>query len=655
MSILDSRADEMLGAVTQVPRIAQPKPEPKFSAWDMTTAIPRGAVEGLAQVGASGADLLKAIRYTTQNSGKGMDATGAPIEAFSSATGDALREYGTMLRPDPLTAHAAEQVIYQASRVLTKVVGGAALGGVPGVLAAAGEEGITQSDELRRQGVDPKTRMEAGYTAAAGTALAALPMAGTTLAETAALYAVGGPGGFMAQQAATREILQSAGYDKIAMQYDPFDPVGLAVSALVPLPFAAYGMRSARVAQAKAVADAEAATNARVAAAPEPPKTAAAQAVADAWKADPEVVDAARVRYAVEEQQRASLADPADPVAVRADEAAAAKAAEQMATGERVEVRDVAPEVLDPVRVALTDSLMKQANEWGVEPWMLDEPTPKAELSPMDPEGMRGMGRMAYWAQVGGQMIRSGNTDDIGSGGMGNVVGRTPWIPAEAWFGRMRQTLGRDGLSKQEDIQAAIEKAIAGEPLKAREQRTIDFIRAEMNEMKRIIRENEFLPDEADRLSADSFNAGLATDDAADVALVARAAEIDSNAVERAAIKYENDDAAFMAEIKRIASNGQQTQAAPNPRAGAGEGGNGARQAQGEAATPGEKVDAASAQARIDAVAAQFPDLQVQLDGMDAPMKLADFLAMAKAEADELLADAPLMQVAAECAILNGT
>ena len=54
-------------------------------------------------------------------------------------------------------------------------------------------------------------------------------------------------------------------------------------------------------------------------------------------------------------------------------------------------------------------------------------------------------------------------------------------------------------------------------------------------------------------------------------------------------------------------------------------------------------------------VQAAHPDLQVMLDGMDRPMPLADFLAAVKAEADEMEADAPLMQVAAQCAILNGS
>jgi hypothetical protein len=57
---------------------------------------------------------------------------------------------------------------------------------------------------------------------------------------------------------------------------------------------------------------------------------------------------------------------------------------------------------------------------------------------------------------------------------------------------------------------------------------------------------------------------------------------------------------------------------------------------------------------RMAMVADRFPDLQVQVDGMDASMPMADFMAAAKAEADELAANAPLVQVAAECALLNG-
>jgi hypothetical protein len=83
-----------------------------------------------------------------------------------------------------------------------------------------------------------------------------LPLMGSTLARTGALYAVGGPGAFVAQQSASREILRQADYGAIAERYDPLDPLGLAVSSLVPLPFAAAGaVRNVRAARAARAAD----------------------------------------------------------------------------------------------------------------------------------------------------------------------------------------------------------------------------------------------------------------------------------------------------------------------------------------------------------------------------------------------------------------
>ena len=103
---------------------------------------------------------------------------------------------------------------------------------------------MTAAEDLAEHGVDQATRAKVG--AVAGVMNAAgvlLPVAGSTLAQTAALVAVGGPASFMAQQLATREILRSANYGAIAEQYDPLDPVGLAVATLIPAGFAAYAKR----------------------------------------------------------------------------------------------------------------------------------------------------------------------------------------------------------------------------------------------------------------------------------------------------------------------------------------------------------------------------------------------------------------------------
>ena len=231
MPLGDAYRDDLLTAIADRAETPATPSTPKFSAW---SAIPRGIGEAGAQVGGTLADIAASFRYmrdATPEQRKQIDRQGVPIEQFSSPAGDFMRDAGKSLRPDPLTASAAEQVLYGFARGASKVVAGAVAGGLPGVLAAGVEEGITQSDELRRQGVDLKTRSNVGLVQGAGLALAALPAAGQTLAGTAALYLAGGPGGFVAQQALTREILHNAGQDKLGDQFDPFDPVGLAVSA----------------------------------------------------------------------------------------------------------------------------------------------------------------------------------------------------------------------------------------------------------------------------------------------------------------------------------------------------------------------------------------------------------------------------------------
>jgi hypothetical protein len=163
-------------------------------------------------------------------------------EAMTSEIGQVARNYSRSLRPDPMTAGTAEKVIFGVMRPVSKLVAGGMLAGPFGIVGAAGEEGLTTSDDLRAEGVDFATRAKIGSLTAGVTAATAFaPLAGPTLRATAALYVAGGPGAFMAQQAATRAILEHANYPDLAKQYDPLDPVGLAVSALIPLPFAAHG------------------------------------------------------------------------------------------------------------------------------------------------------------------------------------------------------------------------------------------------------------------------------------------------------------------------------------------------------------------------------------------------------------------------------
>lgn len=156
-------------------------------------------------------------------------------------------QFSADLRPDPATASTAEQLVFGLTKGLSKAIGMAAtVGPVAGAVGFGVSEGMTVSEELAEQGVDEATRTKVGLVTAGATSLGmAIPLAGRTFGETAGLVLAGGPGTFIAQQAATREILRNADYGAIAEQYDPLDPVGLSVATLVPAGFAAFAMRGA--------------------------------------------------------------------------------------------------------------------------------------------------------------------------------------------------------------------------------------------------------------------------------------------------------------------------------------------------------------------------------------------------------------------------
>lgn len=314
--------------------IRQPPParteEPKFSAWGMVSSLGYGALAAGAEVSASLAELAAAMRYT-RDATKEQLRGGLPDEAFQSDLADSYRSVAASYRPDPVTAHGAEKVMFGLSRTLTKIVPAAMSAGPAGVMAVALEEANTQGAELKAQGVtDKDARQKAAAIQGAGLALAALPAAGTTVAGTLALYAAGGPGGFIAQQALTRKVLEDAGYAEVAKQFDPLDPVGLALSVLVPAPFAYFGMRSARAAE-----------TAQIAAGPIPSDVTPVAAAARQ-----EVFDAARVMFQTEQRAAGNPGASMD-----AHLSALAKAEEQFAFGEPVQVDVAASRSMDAARV----------------------------------------------------------------------------------------------------------------------------------------------------------------------------------------------------------------------------------------------------------------------------------------------------------------
>ncbi|MGL4650080.1 MAG: hypothetical protein ACRC1H_11770, partial [Caldilineaceae bacterium] len=349
MSLLDIHGEDLAAAAP----LYRPPAEKPRRAWGTATAVFRGAGEGLTQIGAT----LGAVLSQGDSTGGMLPDLG---RASRTADVDAARKFqreqdlefiragGRSLRPDQ-SAGMAEQVLYGMARSVTKVVAGAVAGGVPGVLAVSAEEAFTQTGEARREGIDSRTAAGLGLVQGAGLALAALPAAGQTVAGTFGLYLAGGPGGFVAQQALTKEILDRAGYAERAKQVDVLDPVGLAVSALVPAPFAVLGLRAARNRRAlESLPDLPTTPPQRggeQGQQPSPEVQFTRTPTALAAEAYPrEVTSAALVlnSRSVDAQAREAVAGQ-DMAAGRAHDAALARAEDQLQRGEPVSVADLAP------------------------------------------------------------------------------------------------------------------------------------------------------------------------------------------------------------------------------------------------------------------------------------------------------------------------
>lgn len=247
---------------SQAKTLAQFQPEPVKprergmwgSVWD---GIKAGAAETVGTVGAVarayGAAQAVADEdnpMVTATVGRDAARRGAEQGREIIAAGDfdtearrSFRNVATELRPNPLTATEAENMVFGLARGLTKVVGSTvALGPAGGAALFGASEADVTFQDLRGQGVDSMTAGKAAAVAGViGAGAVALPIAGQTLRSTTALYVAGGPGGFVAQQALTAGILEQANYTDLAKKYDPLDPTGLALSALIPLPFAGYG------------------------------------------------------------------------------------------------------------------------------------------------------------------------------------------------------------------------------------------------------------------------------------------------------------------------------------------------------------------------------------------------------------------------------
>lgn len=158
-----------------------------------------------------------------------------------------FRERAQDYLPDPASVGMAGQITHGVLSSLTKAGAYAVAGGPAAPVLFGADLGINRAQELSDKGVDGGTAALAGAVTGVTSAVGMrLPAAmGSTRLQSAAIGAVTNPALNVAEVGGIRLMLQHADYDKIAQQYQPFDPLNLTVAAIVGAGFGA-GFHSGR-------------------------------------------------------------------------------------------------------------------------------------------------------------------------------------------------------------------------------------------------------------------------------------------------------------------------------------------------------------------------------------------------------------------------
>lgn len=364
MSLLDlysERIDQSIQRDLTRPPVAD---EPQsFNAWSFMAAgakgVPRGGLQGAGSV----SDLLSGFGTAlaaTGPSGEGMFSTGTEAEksqaqqasaklaagqAIDPAAGNALRRKANEFMPDPQSSSKADQVVNGLSSSVTKAATAITLmGPLPGAAAFGAEEANTTYRELIEKGVDEATAMKvAGITGVASGVGAAIPVGGATVAQTMGLVLASGPATFVAQEKLSHDILEKAGYKDESSLHNPTDPLGLALSTVIPF---AFGAAHAAGIKSKAKAPEAINTEADVKAAVQ--LNPAEQAASDAFERS--ATNIAELRTAINAETR-----PEAKAILEAELATQVGQAQKHAREVTVQRGAADPEVVDAARVQVTN------------------------------------------------------------------------------------------------------------------------------------------------------------------------------------------------------------------------------------------------------------------------------------------------------------
>lgn len=180
-----------------------------------------------------------ALKGVVSSAGLGDDEYRAWLDATAAENRRLVRDEYT---PDPEKTSVAAQVLYGVSNGLAKYGMAAAVGAAAGPASIAvtpvvfgASVGINETQKLKDEGVDDETATKAGMVSGAmnafwggvpgafGRSIKAKVLTGASLGAFTSYNEMG----------AIKTVLENADYSKLALKYDPTDPVGMGVNALV--------------------------------------------------------------------------------------------------------------------------------------------------------------------------------------------------------------------------------------------------------------------------------------------------------------------------------------------------------------------------------------------------------------------------------------
>ena len=604
-----------------------PEPEPTWSTWALTKALGGGVVSGGLEYSGSVADLASgaaAPMAATGGSAGGMFASQTDAErrqedearqrmlkgpAFDPAMGNVMRAKAGEFAPDPITSHKSAQILHGLASGVTKAVGSAmTFGPTAGAAAFGAEEGNTAAQNLMVAGVDGATAAKVGAVTAVASAVGAgLPVAGKTIAKTAALALTGGPGAYVAQEALSRKILADAGYSAQAEMHDPLDPVMLALSTVIPGAMGALAMRQA----ARAAVRAKAAEPVRA----EPSKDAPPQELAPKAEAEP---------------ARAAPNDT-DAIAARAAEDPAAVDAARVRVLEDAEAKHIPPETppgnergIDAVRESVESGDMAPAVR------MASEQEARAPLQTETPAFREWFGESKVVDAAGAPLVvYHGTAADFDA--HDGIVSVTTEPDTAGFYAR--EFLG-NGATRGEGGNIAPMFARLENP------KFVDVAELQLNRY-----DPEFVSqakrDGHDGLAPIGWKPG---DPAAELVL------FDPKQVKSAI----GNSGRFDIDSPSLTDRAPEPSVAPRdigqPETPGAESKSGAVEA--EPATPEQEASRLSS--AIQDIATADPNTMVQLPGHDTPMKLSDAMELIDQQTKELLQQGDFVKAAATCAIMSG-